>query len=111
MVTRVAGWGRATASHAQLSTPADDEEWAHLLACVGPRGLIVRGGGCAYGDAAQNAGGTVALTRGSSGIGTVDAASASVWADAGATVGALLTALAPQGWTLPVVPGTATVTV
>ncbi|BCB74785.1 hypothetical protein GCM10022251_79130 [Phytohabitans flavus] len=37
--------------------PDSDEQWLRLLAEAGPRGLIPRGGGCAYGDAAHNSGG------------------------------------------------------
>jgi decaprenylphospho-beta-D-ribofuranose 2-oxidase len=108
----VRGWGRATGSHSIVTAPAGDAEWAAQLAAAGPRGLIARGGGCGYGDAAQNAGGTVARTS----PGAVDgpltvAVDGTIVVDAGVTLGALVRGLAPLGWTLPVVPGTGRVTV
>ena len=56
----VRGWGRATGSHSRVTHPGGDAGWREQLAAAGPRGLIARGGGCGYGDAAQNAGGIVA---------------------------------------------------
>ena len=107
----VEGWGRATGSHASVVAPVDDADWKETFASAGARGLIVRGGGRSYGDAAQNGGGLVALTRAQATIRPLDPRLATVRTDAGATVGALIRALAAHGWTLPVVPGTAGVTV
>ncbi|WP_221321416.1 FAD-binding protein [Actinoplanes sp. L3-i22] len=112
--TLVEGWGRATRSRATVVTPGQggtDEDWAAVFAGAGSRGLIARGGGRSYGDAAQNAGGLVLDMRGQGGIGTVDPVTATVEAGAGVTVGELVRHLAPRGWTLPVVPGSAGVTV
>ncbi|WP_436531586.1 FAD-binding protein [Actinoplanes sp. HUAS TT8] len=109
--TLVEGWGRATGSRAAVVTPGSDDEWAAVFAAAGPRGLIARGGGRSYGDAAQNAGGLVVATSGPGDIGSVDRVTATVEVGAGVTVGALIRHLAPGGWTLPVVPGSAGVTV
>jgi decaprenylphospho-beta-D-ribofuranose 2-oxidase len=110
--TTVRGWGRATGSHGRVTRPAGPAEWAEQLAAAGPRGVIARGGGCGYGDAAQNAGGVVALTAagGDPARLTVDD-DGTVLVDAGTTLGALVRALGPLGWTLPVMPGTGRVTV
>ena len=106
----VRGWGRATASHSTVAYPADEPAWRGQIASAGARGLIARGGGCGYGDAAQNAGGVVALTTaGDRRIALGD--DGTVLVDAGVTLGTLLRTLAPAGWTLPVVPGTGRVTV
>jgi decaprenylphospho-beta-D-ribofuranose 2-oxidase len=107
----VAGWGRATGSHSTVARPAGDQSWQQLLRTAGPRGLIPRGGGCGYGDAAQNAGGVVALTTGTAVPRPVTVEDGTVVVDAGVPLGALLRSLAPLGWTLPVVPGTGRVTV
>jgi decaprenylphospho-beta-D-ribofuranose 2-oxidase len=73
-------------------------------------GVIARGAGRSYGDAAQNAGGDVldmtALRR----ILSIDRERRLVTAEAGATVADLLRALAGVGLMLPVVPGTRHVT-
>ena len=108
--TLIGGWGRATRSRATVVVPASDEDWAGLFAAAGPRGLIARGGGRSYGDAAQNAGGLVVSVPAAT-VGPVDPAAATVEVSAGVTVGELVRRLAPGGWTLPVVPGTAAVTV
>jgi decaprenylphospho-beta-D-ribofuranose 2-oxidase len=107
----VRGWGGATASHSTLVRPIDDPQWHDLLAKAGPRGVIARGGGCGYGDAAQNGGGVVALTIPAGGLREVHVEDGTVVADAGTRLGDLVRALAPLGWTLPVVPGTGRVTV
>jgi decaprenylphospho-beta-D-ribofuranose 2-oxidase len=108
---RVSGWGGATSSHSTVIRPIDDPQWHDLLAKVGPRGVIARGGGCGYGDAAQNGGGVVALTAPDGELHEVVVEDGAVVADAGTSLGALVQALAPLGLTLPVVPGTGRVTV
>jgi decaprenylphospho-beta-D-ribofuranose 2-oxidase len=105
----VRGWGRATGSHSTVTRPYGDQGWLDQLAAAGSRGLIARGAGCGYGDAAQNAGGTVGLTE--VGIDRLTIVDGSAEVDAGVSLGELVRALAPAGWTLPVVPGAGRVTV
>src|SRR5689334_22130615 len=93
--TTVHGWGRATASAGHLIRPTDAADWKDSLASAGRRGLIVRGGGCGYGATARP---------------VVDP-DGTVLVDAGTTLGALVRALAPLVWMLPVMPGTGRVTV
>ncbi|MFF5291056.1 FAD-binding protein [Paractinoplanes globisporus] len=109
--TLIGGWGRATQSRATELTPGTDDDWAEIIRSAGSRGLIARGGGRSYGDAAQNAGGLVVSTLADGSIGDVDPAAATVEVGAGVTVGELVRHLAPGGWTLPVVPGSSGVTV
>jgi decaprenylphospho-beta-D-ribofuranose 2-oxidase len=106
----IGGWGRNTASRATTVSPSDADAWQALLSSVGPRGVIARGAGSGYGDCAQNAGGHVASARLSDGV-MIDDATATVSVGAGVLLADLMPDLVARGWTLPVLPGTARVTV
>jgi len=76
------------------------------------RGVIARGLGRSYGAPAQNAGGTVLLMtdHGDCSI-VLDRMTGLVTADARVSLERLMTELVPQGWFVPVTPGTRQVTV
>jgi decaprenylphospho-beta-D-ribofuranose 2-oxidase len=73
-------------------------------------GVIARGAGRSYGDAAQNGGGDVLDMTGMSQILSIDREQRLITAQAGATVAQLMAHLASHELTLPVVPGTRHVT-
>jgi len=73
-------------------------------------GAIPRGRGRSYGDAAHCSGGLAIATDSLSGI-ELNTASGLVTAEAGVTLKALLDRCVPEGWILPVVPGTQHVSV
>ncbi len=78
---------------------------------IGSRsGVIPRGAGLSYGDAALNDGGEVIDMTGWSRILSIDAKRRLITAEAGATIAQLMAAGASLGLTLPVVPGTRHVT-
>jgi decaprenylphospho-beta-D-ribofuranose 2-oxidase len=106
------GWGRTSPSRPdRVAQPArEDDARAALLAADG-RGALARGLGRAYGDAAQNAGGTILDMTALNRVHELDVESGRVTLDAGVSLGALLEAIVPQGWFLPVSPGTKFVTV
>ncbi len=106
---QLAGWGAGERVPAEVVTPAGVEELRATLAVAG-RGMIARGMGRSYGDAAQLRNGLVLDTTGLDGF-ELDTAAGTVTAGAGVTLGELLGALAPAGWVLPVVPGTQHVSV
>ncbi len=76
----------------------------------GGAGVIARGAGRSYGDAAQNDGGTVLDMTALDRVVSIDAERHLVRAQAGATIAQLMARLAAHGLTLPVVPGTRHVT-
>ncbi|GLF97687.1 FAD-binding oxidoreductase [Streptomyces yaizuensis] len=107
----VSGWGRTAPTTACVLRPRSPEEAADAVRTWGVRGGIARGLGRAYGDAAQNAGGTVldmtALRR----VRSIDAEAGTVHCDAGVSLHHLMEVLLPLGWFVPVTPGTRHITV
>jgi decaprenylphospho-beta-D-ribofuranose 2-oxidase len=89
---------------------ADEAAEALRFGASDPGGVIARGAGRSYGDAAQNEGGVVIDVTALDAILAIDAARRLVRAQAGVTIGRLMAALAPHGLTVPVVPGTRHVT-
>lgn len=78
---------------------------------AGTRGALARGLGRAYGDAAQNAGGTVVDMTALGQIHEFDLERGRITLDAGVSLDTVLATVVPQGWFLPVTPGTKFVTV
>lgn len=69
------------------------------------------GNGRSYGDSCQNPGGTLLRTRGLDRFIAFDPASGRLQCEAGVTLGEIIDQVLPQGWFLPVTPGTRHVTV
>ncbi|HEX7610688.1 MAG TPA: FAD-binding oxidoreductase, partial [Solirubrobacteraceae bacterium] len=92
--------------------PEHAEAVAQALAAAASlgTGVIARGAGCSYGDAAQNEGGVVLDMSAFGRILSIDTERRVLRAQAGATIAELMAALAPHDLTLPVVPGTRHVT-
>ncbi|MFM8311344.1 MAG: FAD-binding protein, partial [Ilumatobacteraceae bacterium] len=79
------------------------------VARCGTRGALVRGLGRSYGDAAQNAGGLVLTLAEDSASPAIVGGEVTV--SAGTSLDALMRAIIPAGWFVPVTPGTRFVTV
>lgn len=104
------GWGRTSPSTAQVCQPSGLEQIQALIQAASPASLIPRGLGRAYGNPAQCAGGTVLELAAFDQI-RLDPSSGTVTTGAGVSLDALLRALVPAGFFLPVTPGTRNVTV
>jgi len=102
------GWGRTSATSATVESVGADEVSG---VGVGSRGAIARGLGRAYGDPAQNGGGTVIRLQPSANPIWIDVDNATATVDAGVSFDELLRRLVPNGFFVPVTPGTRFVTV
>lgn len=102
------GWGRTSPTAAAVLAADSREALVDAVLHAGARGIIARGLGRSYGDAAQNGGGTVvelgtsAMALDESGVLTVEA---------GASLDEIMRFALPQGWFVPVTPGTRYVTI
>jgi decaprenylphospho-beta-D-ribofuranose 2-oxidase len=112
--TRVSGWGGGGGVPVRIVCPERDGELQAALELArqrdGAKGLIARGMGRSYGDAAQLCDGLVLDTTAMKEI-ELDPDSGIISAGAGVTIGELLDRLVPAGWMVPVVPGTQHVSV
>ncbi len=118
---RLTGWGRVSPSSAELAEPATAADAAEVLSARGPaargaaaqqhRGVIPRGLGRSYNNAAQCDGGVVISTARLNRIIALDAATGLVTCEAGVSLEQLMVAGLPAGWFVPVSPGTRQVTV
>ena len=105
------GWGRTAPSVAEVVVPSSQDELVALVQARPERGVLARGLGRSYNDAAQNAGGTVLDLRRLDRVLAVDVAAARVQVEAGASLDRLMHLLLPLGLFVPVTPGTRSVTV
>ena len=107
---RLTGWGRISPSSAELASPATAADAARTLRGA-TRGVIARGLGRSYNNAAQCGGGVVISTARLNRILALDAATGVVTCEAGVSLEQLMVAGLPAGWFVPVSPGTRQVTV
>jgi decaprenylphospho-beta-D-ribofuranose 2-oxidase len=117
---RLTGWGRVSPSSAELASPATVASAAEVLAQgIAARGtaarqysgVIARGLGRSYNNAAQCGGGVVISTARLNRIIDLDPATGLVTCEAGVSLEQLMVAGLPAGWFVPVSPGTRQVTV
>jgi decaprenylphospho-beta-D-ribofuranose 2-oxidase len=107
----VSGWGRNPASASHVVRPSSPDELAMAVKEAGPRGAIARGLGRAYGDCAMNGGGLVVQSTAVSGLIELDQTAGTARVLAGTSIDDLLREIVPQGWFVPVTPGTRYVTI
>ena len=105
------GWGLTAPSAADVVEVRSDDDVAEALKAPPRRGVLARGLGRAYGDAAQNAGGQVLDMTGLDRVHRLDLERGLVEVDAGVSLDDLLRVVVPLGWFVAVSPGTRYVTV
>lgn len=105
------GWGRTAPSGGDIYAPLGFADLEAVLNAPSSRGLIARGLGRSYGDAAQNAGGVVLDVTSLRGIHRWDASAGLIEVDAGLSLDDLMRWTIPRGWFPGVVPGTRFVTI
>ena len=101
---RLTGWGRIAPTVARLAEPASPAEVANLLHAAPGRGVIARGLGRSYNNAAQNDGGLVISTVALNKIIALDRESGLATCEAGVSLEQLMVAGLPAGWFVPVSP-------
>src|SRR4051812_32470485 len=105
------GWGRTAPTPAVLLPVHEDDEARRVLKQAGDRGLVARGMGRSYGDAAQNAGGHVLDMTTANRVLHADLETGLVDVEAGISLDELMNRFVPEGFFVPVTPGTRYVTV
>ena len=106
----LSGWGRVAPSRALVTGPLDLSQLGDLIASAQTGGVLARGAGRSYGDAAQNAGGVVLDPVTARQI-ELEPEHAAVRASASVTFTDLLARSVPSGLLPPVLPGTRHLTV
>ena len=106
----ITGWGRTAPSVASVQQVGSVEEVQRAVASAGARGVLARGLGRSYGDAAQSGGATVLDLSAMAHV-DLDASAGHATVGAGVSLDALMKALVPAGFFVPVTPGTRMVTI
>lgn len=104
------GWGRTMPSVAQVVSAFHEKEISEHIRHSPGRGILARGLGRSYGDAAQSGGATVIDMTTMTNF-TLDRETMTVSADAGASIDDILRVIVPQGFFVPVTAGTRIITV
>lgn len=107
----LSGWGNLPRQRASVYRAHRWRDVAEVVAKADGRGLIARGLGRSYGDAALNEDGAVLLLTRLDRLLAFDADAGVVECEGGVTLATLLEVFVPRGFFLPVTPGTRHVTV
>ena len=107
----ISGWGRSSTAHVRAARPERPRDIDQAFKDATAGGVLARGGGRAYGDAALNDGGNVILTTRLNRLLSFDPITGEVACEPGVTFADLLDVFLPRGFMAPASPGTAFATV
>ena len=110
IATQLSGWGRTMPTVAQLVEANSPGQIAELVQQANSRGVLARGLGRSYGDAAQSGGATVIDMTTMTDF-SLNPDNISVTANAGASIDSILREIVPRGFFVPVSAGTRIITV
>ena len=108
--TTTTSWGRVARAASHVAEPAYLDEMARAFRDAGSIHALAHGLGRSYGDVCLNGGGHLLRTARLDRVIAADWSTGVVRAEAGLTIGALLSIGVPRGWFVPVTPGTKFVT-
>ncbi len=110
VATQLSGWGRTMSTVAQVVEANSPSQIADLVQRANSRGVLARGLGRSYGDAAQSGGATVIDMTTMTNF-TLNPDTMTVTADAGVSIDDILREIVPRGFFVPVSAGTRIITV
>lgn len=108
MRERLYGWGRTSPSLAEVVTPTSEDEV--LQTFTSAQHVLARGLGRSYGDAAQAAGGVVMRNDGFDSMSSISS-DGLITVGSGVSIDDIIRVGMPQGWFVPVTPGTRQVSI
>ncbi len=108
---RLTGWGMTEPTEADVADVASPDEVGALVKAAAGRGVIARGLGRSYNNAAQNDGRLVVRTTAMRDVLSFDPVTGEVTCETGVSLEQLMTGFLPAGWFVPVTPGTRQVTI
>ena len=109
---KLTGWGNTEPTWAEVAVPSSADEVAGLVKEASQAGrVIARGLGRSYNNAAQNDGGLVLSTAGLGRVLAFDSEAGVVTCEAGVSLEELMLRFLPEGFFVPVTPGTRKVSV
>jgi decaprenylphospho-beta-D-ribofuranose 2-oxidase len=109
---KLTGWGMTEPTWAEVAVPSTTDDVAGLVKeAAQAGGVIARGLGRSYNNAAQNDGGLVLSTAGMDRVLAFDPEAGLVTCEAGVSLEELMVRFLPEGFFVPVTPGTRKVSV